>query len=58
MALTPFEAHPKDQRWKSDKKLSDQIDLKIKKGEIILEIPESKVTTRQLTKEERRKYFS
>ena len=29
MALTPFEAHPKDQRWRSDKKVSDQIDIKM-----------------------------
>lgn len=58
MALTPFEAHPKDQRWKSDKKVSDQIDIKIKKGTLKVADPRAKLTTRQMTEEERKKYLS
>lgn len=58
MALTPFESHPKDQKWKADKKLSKQIDDKIKEGKLVVGNPSSEITTRQMTEEERKKYFS
>lgn len=58
MALTPFEAHPRDQRVKTEKTLSKQIDDKIKNGKLTVGSPSSGVTTRQMTEEERKKYFS
>ena len=58
MALTPFEAHPKYQKWNSYKKLSDQIEKRIEEGKIVVENPAAKLVTRQMTEEERKKYFS
>lgn len=54
--MDSFISHPKNNSWKNEKELRQQIDEKIKSGRLIPGTGAGQLTVRKMTDEEKKKY--
>jgi len=54
--MDSFISHPKNNSWKNEKELRQQIDEKIKSGKLIPGTGAGQLTVRKMTDEEKKKY--